>query len=856
MKPFCALLPLLLGAVPISAAPVPERVPGLVKTLKNGKPGERVVAAELLGDLGPKAEGAVQALVEVIRSTPAPAPIPFADQREWSREEAAADFLLKATWDALERIGPKAVPALTELLTHPDAEIRERASAVLGAIGPGAADAVPALIKCLSEGEHQQVTLNALNALAAIGPKAEAAVPALIKTALDPRAMVPEGELKLPLRNAAAKALVAIGAKALPAVRKDLFPAIIKAIDDADERGWLLSGSGWGNAWSTWAPFGADAAPLVPAIVRYLSRHNQDRLVLSLLKLGPDGQKALAGLLSDKDEQVRKEQLNALCEHAFGTFVSEGGFHCRAEADLRPIARELIPFLADKDYGVRFHALVAINQRCRPAPPEVVRAALPLLNDKEFLSYRDKRYEIDAAAVIGFCGPAAIPKLVEHLQSDDTKLREFAVRALKDLRGPGTEALLPALRERAAGRATRPEMTPLDAAISAVRISLAPKDVELLVPFLKSGDPKERLTALVEFRQLRHLARPHLKHLFPLLRDRNLRWNAALTIDAIDSSDPDVCAALAQWIADYGDRRPLERTDLFAKEIAPAIPAVLKMLEGGRGFDLVQRIGPPAKDAVPLLLSYLTREPTFTAREGFDPNSALRALGTIGPAAKGAVPLIRARLARVEDREKMWCLLCLADIGPGARDAVPELKELLTDPDPRLRLLAACALSKIEADPAAYRATFARAIHERPNSAFWHVPLVLDRIAADCPELVPRAVRGAIPRLNEPHVGWGDFEPEYVTLIPLLKRNALLAKGAVPELVNGLNKPSARGMQPELIGLLGAIGPDAKAALPKLRELRDGAEFEIAIAALEAIQKIEATRAPNALNTTAGPDMK
>ncbi|MDY3557177.1 hypothetical protein R5W24_006364 [Gemmata sp. JC717] len=46
-------------------------------------------------------------------------------------------------------------------------------------------------------------------------------------------------------------------------------------------------------------------------------------------------------------------------------------------------------------------------------------------------------------------------------------------------------------------------------------------------------------------------------------------------------------------------------------------------------------------------------------------------------------------------------------------------------------------------------------------------------------------------------------------------------------------------MQPELIELLGATGLGAKAALPKLRELRDGAEFEIAIAALEEIQKIE-----------------
>ncbi|VTS03850.1 heat repeat-containing protein : HEAT repeat-containing protein OS=Leptolyngbya sp. PCC 7375 GN=Lepto7375DRAFT_2567 PE=4 SV=1: HEAT_2 [Gemmata massiliana] len=829
----------LLCAVSVSAAPVPERVPDLAKALKNGKPGERVIAAELLGDLGPKAESAVPALVEVIRYTPTPAPIPFASEVKWSREEVATDFLLKATWDALARIGPKAVPALVELLTHQDAEIRGRAAAALKAIGPGAADAVTALINRLNESENQWVSLNALEALAAIGPKAEAAVPALIKTALDPKPMVPKGNplapvgpdwiYQLQLRKAAAQALAAIGPKALPAIKKDLFPAIITALDDADEYGQFLFGFGSGDESPVWAPFGADADPLVPALVRYLSRHDKSRLGLSLLKLGPNGQKALADLLSDQDERVREERFIALCKHSLR----------EERVDFRPIVPQLIPFLTGKDYSNRFRALAIIDRGCPTVPPEVVKAVLPLLDDKEFLTYLDKFDANIAAEFVTFCGPTAVPKLLEHLKSDDKQLRKFAARAVKDVHGPGTEALLPTLRELATGRAAHSEMTPLDAVRAAIRISLDPKDVELLVPFLKSDDKKVRFEAIIELRRLRHLARPHLTHLFPLLHDRDVLWNAALAIDAIDSSDPDVCAALAKWIVEHGDRKWLENTDPFAKEIAPAIPAVLKMLEHGRGFDLVQRIGPPMKDAVPLLLPYLAHEPAPNARDRLNPRDVLRAVGAIGRAAKSAVPLIRKRLAEGEDRERMWCLLCLADIGPGAKDAVPELKELLIDPDPCLRLLAACALSKIEADPTAYRATFVRAIHERPNCPFWGVPLVLDRIAADCPELVPIVVRGAIPRSNELHIGW-DGELEYYTVMSMLKRNAPLAKDSVPDLVNYLNNPPARGVRPEFIELLGAIGPNAKAALPKLRELRNGTEFEIALTAQEAIQKIEA----------------
>ncbi len=190
----------------------------------------------------------------------------------------------------------------------------------------------------------------------------------------------------------------------------------------------------------------------------------------------------------------------------------------------------------------------------------------------------------------------------------------------------------------------------------------------------------------------------------------------------------------------------------------------------------------------------------------------------------------------------MWYLLCLADIGPGAKDAIPDLKELLIDPDPKLRLLAACALSKIEADPAAYRATFARMIHERPGCALWDVPFVFDRIAADCPELVPVVIRGIVRRYFDLEVQHNGHESAYENVMRVLKRNATAAKAAVPDLVNYLNKLPAWGIRPEFIELLGAIGPDAKAALPKLHELLDGPDFELALAADEAIQKIEAKK--------------
>jgi hypothetical protein len=123
------------------------------------------------------------------------------------------------------------------------------------------------------------------------------------------------------------------------------------------------------------------------------------------------------------------------------------------------------------------------------------------------------------------------------------------------------------------------------------------------------------------------------------------------------------------------------------------------------------------------------------------------------------------------------------------------------------------------------------------------VPFVFDRIAADCPELVPVVLRGILLRYRDIDIYLrlceDSSENAHDNVMRVLKWNAAAAKPALPDLVNYLNKPPAWGIRPEFIELLGAMGPDAKAALPKLRELIDSQDFELALAAQGAIQKIE-----------------
>ncbi|MCA9197818.1 MAG: HEAT repeat domain-containing protein [Planctomycetales bacterium] len=90
---------------------------------------------------------------------------------EWSSAEIAAE--------SLGRIGEPAVPALVQLLEHPDTATRQMATEVLARMGDRAATAVPALTERLRDVDPG-VRRSAVRALGQIGPKAADAVPALI----------------------------------------------------------------------------------------------------------------------------------------------------------------------------------------------------------------------------------------------------------------------------------------------------------------------------------------------------------------------------------------------------------------------------------------------------------------------------------------------------------------------------------------------------------------------------------------------------------------------------------------------------------------------------------------------------
>jgi HEAT repeat protein len=104
-------------------------------------------------------------------------------------------------------------------LEHGDDDARHQAAKALGAIGPEAKDAVPALSVALRD-ENDLVRLNASLALLKIAPESQAAIPALAEALHD----------QIPLiRMNAAMALNRMGGQSRAAV-----PALISALKDRD----------------------------------------------------------------------------------------------------------------------------------------------------------------------------------------------------------------------------------------------------------------------------------------------------------------------------------------------------------------------------------------------------------------------------------------------------------------------------------------------------------------------------------------------------------------------------------------------------------------------------------------------
>lgn len=762
-----ALLVGLLFTGPARTAD-PPKVADLVRQLETGSAGERVIAAERLGDLGPMAADAIPALTRTASKA-----------RRGSKEDTAEDqranrHLYRAALKALVGIGPKSAPALVELLPGEKGELFGEAAAGLESFGRDAAPAVPALAKLLAN-DDQDFRVTVAGILEAIGPGAESAVPDLVALFQNPKNKDDNrfgtGPIAPPPRVAAVRALVRIGPKAAPALTGD----VLRTVIDELKAGEYGSGGSPTEILSVLGEAGELAVPTVVATIRKgADRFDREDMGQALLGLGTAGRKAFAGLLADEDVAVRRVMVAALKSYLWHEYYPRY-YHFKAPPlDITPLVPALLKELKDTEPKYRLAAAEVLSKRGDKVPASAVDAVIELFSDptvKKFLEQDDVIHPDPDLAQFGEVG---VRGLVALLDSDSPAVRKLAVGQLRYAPRQWAAAALPRLRELA--KHSDPKLA-LDAAYTAATLSLDPKDAALLAAqrFVKHFDPEIRAAAANHINWLGPVGVPHLEALVPLLDDK----------------DDKVVQAAAEAIYYH----------------APKGSAAARAL-ADRKF---------------------VREPTL--RFVRNPDAPAE------PALPGVPELVRA-LTEGGDYQRVLTALDLGDRGAAAKAALPALKGLLTDPDPELRFATAYAVARIEGDRPALRQLLTAELERRDRGrpACWAAGVAFERLPPDFPELVPFVAR------------WLAREPRGTVLIEGLRKYGPKAKDAVPALrkvLRGPEMPFHGYMAGELkpaCEALGAIGPGARDALPDLRRVLDTARIEAALAARDAIRRIEAAK--------------
>jgi HEAT repeat protein len=180
-----------LGKIGPEAEPA---IPALMRAIQDPVMIVRMGAAIGLGGIGLKAKEAIPALAETLQSQ---------NEDHNVKREAA---------EALGKMGPEAVPALTKALQHNQYFVRRIAARALGEAG--GAGAVPALIKALQDTDRS-VRVISVKSLGRIGSDAEEAIPALTRALEDERYDV---------RTSATRALWLIRTGSEQAQKTSIFP--------------------------------------------------------------------------------------------------------------------------------------------------------------------------------------------------------------------------------------------------------------------------------------------------------------------------------------------------------------------------------------------------------------------------------------------------------------------------------------------------------------------------------------------------------------------------------------------------------------------------------------------------------
>jgi len=222
---------------------------------------------------------------------------------------------------------------------------------------------------------------------------------------------------------------------------------------------------------------------------------------------------------------------------------------------------------------------------------------------------------------------------------------------------------------------------------------------------------------------------------------------------------------------------------------------------------------------------------------------AATALGVMRAEAKPAIPSLVEALKDPVAPVRMKAIDALMFMGTEAAEAVPRIVPFLSDPDELVRVSAVVALPRVAPDRASVLPLLKKALDDKAWRVRRQAAIELIHLDAEVPAAIPvlrEGVKDAIPtyRLGaiaalgravspEERKAMAVIAAEYLRVSDAdvqheaIRALSSLGADAVPYLV-GLIKTEGEGygVRMSAIRALGRIGPDAKAALPLLRELQ------------------------------------
>jgi len=319
------------------------------------------------------------------------------------------------------------IPSLIRMMENDDApSVRTACALAIERVRPPAISlaAAPALIAALGRPDPR-VRAVASSALMQLGPDARAAIPALIAVARekpgDPAN--PEHGLWGPDR----RAIEALG-RIAPATEREgeAVAALVEVLRAPDA-------SKWNSAIYALEPFGAAAAPAIPALIHLLRQSvtsqspfvNGASVARALGRIAPGTESAVAAVAALND-LLRADQHRSAAAQALGEF---GPAAASAIPDLIRILRTTADTDRDLEAG---HAAFCLG-RVAPGTPSSAEAIAALAKALQVTSWETRSQAIYALYAFGPKAATSIPRLRELSEDPNLVVRSAAQSTLARL---------------------------------------------------------------------------------------------------------------------------------------------------------------------------------------------------------------------------------------------------------------------------------------------------------------------------------------------------------------------------------------------------------------------------------------